>query len=197
MRVSGSLLHKRGAGSPCFAMISKQNCAMALFMTSLVMPASCRRSDSFSDFSQCERSCRMRGMTRVSCPQLNGWDIQKRISKSRAMQQCSTAGAAAPVDRKDKWKVKYGHVFVCECECEGWAVVEPCCKTAKQQWCLISLGFETQRAPCPHHASKQFSFGLLLMQSTKWLALTWLASRLSPLASNCFCCTQQRSTLKR
>uniref|UniRef100_A0A182NMY6 Smoothelin domain-containing protein n=1 Tax=Anopheles dirus TaxID=7168 RepID=A0A182NMY6_9DIPT len=70
LSVSGSLLQRRGAGSPCLAMISRQNCAIAPFSTSLVMPASTKRTDSFSDFIQCDRSCRMRGMTRVSCPQL-------------------------------------------------------------------------------------------------------------------------------
>lgn len=31
--VNGSLLHKRGAGSPCFAIISRQNAAIALSTT--------------------------------------------------------------------------------------------------------------------------------------------------------------------
>ena len=74
LSVSGSLLHSRGAGSPCLAMISKQNCAIALLSTSLCMPASSSRMLSFSDFIQCERSWRIRGMTRVSWPhRTSGW----------------------------------------------------------------------------------------------------------------------------
>lgn len=89
--VSGSLLHSLCAGSPCFAITSRQNWAIALLstcendcqliqlgtfntssmaaiITSLVIPASSRRRLSFSDFSQCDRNCKIRGMTRVSWP---------------------------------------------------------------------------------------------------------------------------------
>jgi hypothetical protein len=52
LSVSGSLLHKYFAADPCFAMISKTNCAIALFRTSLVIPASSSLIDSFSDFIQ-------------------------------------------------------------------------------------------------------------------------------------------------
>lgn len=45
-RVNGSLLHSLGAGSPCFAITSKQNCAIALFIT--YKP--CKRNE-FFDFS--------------------------------------------------------------------------------------------------------------------------------------------------
>lgn len=41
-------------------------------LTSFVRPASSSRMLSFSDFIQCERSCRIRGITRVSWPHLRG-----------------------------------------------------------------------------------------------------------------------------
>lgn len=68
--VNGSLLHSLGAGSPCFAMISRVKAAMAESRTGLVMPACSNRMDSFSDFNQWKRNCNNLGITRVSWPHL-------------------------------------------------------------------------------------------------------------------------------
>lgn len=70
LMVRGSLLQSLGAGSPCLAMISNVNAAMAESRTDLVIPACSSRRNSFGDLSQWKRSCKRRGITRVSWPHL-------------------------------------------------------------------------------------------------------------------------------
>ena len=69
LSVNGSLLHRRGARAPCFAMMLSMYAPSALSRTSLVTFACDSRCSSFAERCMLLCMARMRGMTRVSSPQ--------------------------------------------------------------------------------------------------------------------------------